>query len=132
MGRSAPRARPEGRRRMPAGRTGERPRPRRRLGTGFSRVRLPGAKRGAGEERRLWSRDLRFVHRLAATLPGVRTYELDAGIVVIGPSDELTDAWAAEIAAESHSPSFGLVSLDARLPEGERHLFALSAAVQQS
>jgi len=95
-------------------------------------VRLLGAKRGADDERLLWSRDVRFVHRLAASLPSARTYELDAGIVVIGPADELTDAYAAEVASHSHSPSFGLVTLDARLPEGERHLFALSAAVQQS
>ena len=95
-------------------------------------MRLPGAKRAANEERLLWSRDLRFVHRLAAALPGARTYELDAGIVVIGPADELTDAFAAEVASASHSPSFGIVSLDPRLPEGERHLLALSAAVQQS
>ena len=93
---------------------------------------LAGTRRGTGDERLLWSRDLRFVHRLASALPGARMYELDAGIVVIGPADELTDAFAAEVAAANHSPSFGLVSLDMRLPEGERHLVALSSAVQQS
>jgi EAL domain-containing protein (putative c-di-GMP-specific phosphodiesterase class I) len=92
---------------------------------------LTGARR-EDDERLLWSRDLRFAHRLAATLPSVRAYELDAGAVLIGPTDELTDARAAEIAAASHSPAYGLVTLDLTLPEGERHLVALSAAVQQS
>ncbi|HEY7131012.1 MAG TPA: EAL domain-containing protein, partial [Candidatus Limnocylindrales bacterium] len=93
---------------------------------------LVGSKRPDGEERLLWSRDLRFAHRLVADLPTVRFYELDAGIVVIGPADELTDAYAAEVAAKSHSPAYGLVTLDAALPEGERNLVALSSAVQQS
>jgi EAL domain-containing protein (putative c-di-GMP-specific phosphodiesterase class I) len=93
---------------------------------------LTGSKRWDGEERLLWSRDLRFAHRLVAYLPGVRFYELDAGIVVIGPADELTDAYAAEVAAANHTPPYGLVTLDATLPEGERHLVALSSAVQQS
>ena len=93
---------------------------------------LAGAKRLEGDERLLWSRDLRFAHRLAAQLPNVRSYELDAGIVVIGPSSELTDAHAAEIAAANHTPAYGLVTLDGGLPEGERHLLALSSAVQQS
>jgi len=93
---------------------------------------LAGSRRGAVDERLLWSRDLRFVHRLASSLPGARMYELDAGIVVIAPADELTDAFAAEIATANHSPSFGLVTLDMTLPEGERHLVALSSAVQQS
>ena len=93
---------------------------------------LTGSKRGDGDERLLWSRDLRFAHRLAEYLPTVRWYELDAGIVVIGPAFELTDAYAAEVAATNHSPAYGLVTLDSSLPEGERHLVALSAAVQQS
>ncbi len=93
---------------------------------------LAGSKRVDGDERLLWSRDLRFAHRLAAQLPNVRSYELDAGIVVIGPSSELTDAHAAEIAAANHTPAYGLVTLDGGLPEGERHLLALSSAVQQS
>jgi EAL domain-containing protein (putative c-di-GMP-specific phosphodiesterase class I) len=83
-------------------------------------------------ERLLWSRDIRFAHRLTETVPGCRAYELDAGIVVIGPVTTLTDARAAEVAASAHSPAYGLVTLDPALPEGERHLVALSAAVQQS
>jgi EAL domain-containing protein (putative c-di-GMP-specific phosphodiesterase class I) len=93
---------------------------------------LTGAKRDEGEERLLWSRDLRYAHHLVDTLPSVRFYELDAGIVVIGPAYELTDSYAAQIAGLNQSPPYGLVTLDARLPEGERHLVALSAAVQQS
>jgi EAL domain-containing protein (putative c-di-GMP-specific phosphodiesterase class I) len=93
---------------------------------------LQGSKPDAADERLLWSRDIRFAHRLAAIVPGCRTYELDAGIVVIGGAGALTDARAAEIAAAVHSPSYGLVTLDPALPEGERHLVGLSAAVQQS
>ena len=40
----------------------------------------------------------------AAYLPATARYELDAGIVVIGPADDLTDALAAEVAAASRSP----------------------------
>jgi EAL domain-containing protein (putative c-di-GMP-specific phosphodiesterase class I) len=93
---------------------------------------LHGVKRDDGDDRLLWSRDVRFAHRLLAALPECRSYELDAGIVVIGGADDLTDTRAAEIAAAVHSPAYGLVTLDPSLPEGERHLVALSAAVQQS
>jgi EAL domain-containing protein (putative c-di-GMP-specific phosphodiesterase class I) len=93
---------------------------------------LLGARREGGEDRLLWSRDIRYAHRLLEVVPGCRSYELDSGIVVIGPADELTDTRAGEIAAAVHSPAYGLVTLDPALPEGERHLVALSAAVQQS
>ena len=93
---------------------------------------LLGTKRDDGDDRLLWSRDVRFAHRLLDALPGCRSYELDAGIVVIGPAAELTDSRAAEIAIAVRSPAYGLVSLDPALPEGERHLMALSSAVQQS
>ncbi len=93
---------------------------------------LSGSKRDIGDERLLWSRDIRFAHRIVNALPGCRTYELDAGIVVIGPASDLTDAHAAELAASDRNPAYGLVTLDPALPEGERHLLALSAAVQQS
>jgi EAL domain-containing protein (putative c-di-GMP-specific phosphodiesterase class I) len=93
---------------------------------------LTGARRTEGDHRLLWSRDIRFARRLADVVPSGHVYELDAGIVVIGPADELTDARANQVAAAVHSPAFGLVTLDAALPEGERHLMALSAAVQQS
>jgi len=93
---------------------------------------LTGTRRDEGEERLLWSRDMRFAHRLNAYLPATRSYELDAGVVVIGPADQLTDAFAAEIAAKSQNAAYGIVTLDSTLPEGERHLVGLSAAVQQS
>jgi hypothetical protein len=93
---------------------------------------LLGSKHDDEVERLLWSRDIRFAHRLIEALPGCRSYELDSGIVVMGPSDHLTDTRAAEIAAAVHSPAYGLVTLDRSLPEGERHLVGLSAAVQQS
>src|SRR3954465_13195020 len=92
---------------------------------------LTGARRD-GEQRLLWSRDLRFAHRVSATLENVRTYELDAGIVLIGPSSELTDSGVADVAARTNAPEYGLVTLDPTLPEGERHLVALSSAVQAS
>jgi EAL domain-containing protein (putative c-di-GMP-specific phosphodiesterase class I) len=93
---------------------------------------LTGSRRSDEDERLLWSRDMRFAHRLAAYLPATRSYELDAGIVVIGAADDLTDAFAAEVAAASRNAAYGLVTLDSTLPEGERHLIGLSAAVQQS
>lgn len=93
---------------------------------------LRGSKRDDGDERLLWSRDIRFAHRIVEALPDVRSYELDAGIVVIGPADVLTDSQVADISTSVHSPAYGLVSLDPNLPEGERHLMGLSAAVQHS
>jgi EAL domain-containing protein (putative c-di-GMP-specific phosphodiesterase class I) len=93
---------------------------------------LTGPKRTDGDDRLLWSRDIRFARRLAEAVPSGRVFELDAGIVVIGPASELTDTRASQVAAAVHSPPYGLVTLDASLPEGERHLVGLSAAVQQS
>jgi EAL domain-containing protein (putative c-di-GMP-specific phosphodiesterase class I) len=95
-------------------------------------VRFLTGSRREGEQRLLWSRDLRFANRVAAILPDVQSFELDAGVVLIGPADVLTDAEAAKVAAASQSPAYGLVTLDSALPEGERHLVGLSAAVQQS
>ncbi len=86
----------------------------------------------ASDERLLWSRDVRFVHHLAAAVPGARTLELDSGTILIAPAAVLTDALAADAAHRVHDPEYGLVSVDARLPERERYLYALSAAVQLS
>jgi EAL domain-containing protein (putative c-di-GMP-specific phosphodiesterase class I) len=83
-------------------------------------------------QRLFWSRDIRFARRLADEMPGARLLEIDQGIVLIGPGTELTDARAAAIGELVHSPPYGLVDLDPSLPEGERHIAALSAAVQQS
>jgi EAL domain-containing protein (putative c-di-GMP-specific phosphodiesterase class I) len=83
-------------------------------------------------ERLLWSRDIRFATRLAQATEGARILELESGIVVIGPATEMTDALAAAIADETHSPPYGLVDLDMSLDEGERHLAAMAEAVQLS
>ncbi len=85
-----------------------------------------------GEERLLWSRDIRFVHRLAEVVPGARVLELDSGTILIAASPALRDEVAAEIAAGAHAPEYGLVTVNARLPERERYLYALSEAVQLS
>ncbi|HEY4633189.1 MAG TPA: EAL domain-containing protein [Candidatus Limnocylindrales bacterium] len=83
-------------------------------------------------ERLLWSRDIRFVHRLAAVAPGSRVLELDSGAVLIGPATDLTDFAANRIAREARGPDYGMVTVDPELPEADRYLMALSAAVQAS
>jgi EAL domain-containing protein (putative c-di-GMP-specific phosphodiesterase class I) len=95
-------------------------------------VRLFSNPRRPVEERLLWSRDTRFVHRLASLVPGSRVLELDSGAVVIGPASDLTDLVAHAIAREARGPEYGLVTVDAELPEADRYLMALSAAVQTS
>jgi len=96
------------------------------------RVRLFQPSRRSGEERLLWSRDIRFVNRLATELPGARVLELDSGTVVIAPADLLTDAVAQEVADQVSNPDYGIVAIDHDLPERDRYLFALSSAVQAS
>jgi EAL domain-containing protein (putative c-di-GMP-specific phosphodiesterase class I) len=85
-----------------------------------------------GAERLLWSRDIRFAHRVVAAMPACHLLELDAGIVVIGPAGQLTDARIAELASDAKSPAYGVATLDPLLAEGERYLAAMSDAVQQS
>jgi EAL domain-containing protein (putative c-di-GMP-specific phosphodiesterase class I) len=84
------------------------------------------------EERLLWSRDIRFAHRLVAIAPGLRLLELDSGAVVMGTANVLTDTLANEVAREVRTPEYGLVNIDQGLPESDRYLMALSAAVQMS
>ena len=84
------------------------------------------------DERLLWSRDVRFVHRLGEVVPGARILELDSGTILIAASSSLTDAVAATVAEGAHDPEYGLVTVDPRQPERERYLYALSAAVQMS
>jgi EAL domain-containing protein (putative c-di-GMP-specific phosphodiesterase class I) len=84
------------------------------------------------ETRLLWSRDIRFVHRLAGDVPRSRILELDSGTVLIAPADRLTDAIVGDIADQSSNPDYGLAMLDPTLPERDRYLVALSAAVQAS
>ncbi len=86
----------------------------------------------SGDERLLWSRDIRFVHRLSAVVPGARVLELDSGTILIARASALRDEVAAEVAAGAHEPEYGLVTVDPKLPERERYLYALSEAVQLS
>jgi EAL domain-containing protein (putative c-di-GMP-specific phosphodiesterase class I) len=92
-------------------------------------MRFFSAPKAQGDQRLLWSRDIRFAHRLAQSIEGARVMELESGTVVIAPASELSDSMAAEVSALVHSPAYGLVSLDASLPEGERHIAAMSEAV---
>ncbi len=84
------------------------------------------------DESLLWSRDIRFVNRLASTLPGGRLLELESGVCLIAPTTELTEARAMEVAGASHSPEYGLVHVDGSIPEADRYLVAHATAVQQS
>ena len=95
-------------------------------------MRFLTTPRRAPEERLLWSRDIRFVRRLAALIDGGRVLELDTGTVLVGPADVLTDVVAAEVARTTKAPDYGLVAVDPSLPERDRYLVAMSAAVQLS
>jgi EAL domain-containing protein (putative c-di-GMP-specific phosphodiesterase class I) len=95
-------------------------------------VRFLSTARRSGDERLLWSRDIRFVRRLATVVEGARRLELDTGTVLIGPADTLTDQAAAAVAEVANSPEYGLVAVDDSLSESDRYLVAMSAAVQLS
>ena len=95
-------------------------------------MRLLSSSRRSSDERLLWSRDVRFVRQLADATPGARMLDLAAGAVLIGPVDVLTDGLTAEVASDWGDPEYGLVSIDTSIPEAERYLYALSAAVQAS
>jgi EAL domain-containing protein (putative c-di-GMP-specific phosphodiesterase class I) len=84
------------------------------------------------EESLLWSRDIRFVNRLAQLTPGGRLLELESGTCLIAPASELTEARAVEIARETKALEYGLVQVDASIAESDRYLVAHAAAVQQS
>ncbi len=84
------------------------------------------------DERLLWSRDIRFVRRLATQVVGGRLLELDTGMVLIGPAAQLTDHAAGRVAEQVNMPEYGLVAVDTSLPEADRYLVAMSAAVQLS
>jgi len=84
------------------------------------------------EESLLWSRDARFIYRLAEGVAGGRLLELESGMCIIAPASELTDVRASAIARDCHSPEYGLVQVDASIPEADRYLVALGSAVQQS
>ncbi|MEO8570253.1 MAG: EAL domain-containing protein [Chloroflexota bacterium] len=75
------------------------------------------------------------MRRLASYVEGGRLLELHTGTVLIGPADELTDEAASEVAqlaGAASMPEFGLVAVDDTLPERDRYLVAMSAAVQLS
>ena len=95
-------------------------------------MRFISTPRRGADERLLWSRDIRFVRRLAAFVEGGRLVELDTGTVLIGPADSLTDGKAAAVAEAANTPDYGLVAVDDSLPERDRYLIAMSAAVQLS
>lgn len=83
------------------------------------------------DERLLWSRDVRYLHRLSERVDGARLLELASGGCLIGPSATLTDAIAAEVAGPG-GPEYGLVNVDDRHAESERYVVALAEAVQLS
>ena len=72
------------------------------------------------------------MRRLAAFVDGGRLVELDTGTVLVGPADNLTDGIAAAVAEAANTPDYGLVTVDGSLPERDRYLIAMSAAVQLS
>jgi EAL domain-containing protein (putative c-di-GMP-specific phosphodiesterase class I) len=94
-------------------------------------LRLPTFSRSA-DERLLWSRDIRFVHKLALRVPSARQLELDSGSCLIARAADLTDAVTAEVAGASPGADYGVVNVDARLPIGDRYVVALATAVQVS
>jgi EAL domain-containing protein (putative c-di-GMP-specific phosphodiesterase class I) len=75
---------------------------------------------------------MRFVHRLREAVPAGRALELDSGALFIAPEGALTDQIAADLAASIHGPEYGMVTVDPRLPLGDRYVVAMSAAVQMS
>jgi EAL domain-containing protein (putative c-di-GMP-specific phosphodiesterase class I) len=95
-------------------------------------VRFLSTPRRAPEERLLWSRDIRFVRRLAALVDDARLLELDTGTTLVAPAESLTESLAAEVAGTNKAPEYGLVLVDSALPERDRYLVAMSAAVQLS
>jgi len=98
-------------------------------------VRFLSTPRRSAEERLLWSRDIRFVRRLAVHVVNGRILELDTGIVLVAPSGVLTDAVVAEVAqanGRDKASEYGLVAVDDALSERDRYLVAMSAAVQLS
>ena len=95
-------------------------------------MRLSIGPRKSVDERLLWSRDIRFVHHLAAEVPGARMLELDSGAVLIASAVDLTESLADDVAAEWLDAVYGIATVDAGLPEADRYLTALSEAVQVS
>lgn len=95
-------------------------------------MRFLATPRRALDERLLWSRDIRFVRRLAAQVAGSRLIELETGMVLIGSAGLLTEGVAGRVADQVNMPEYGLVPVDPAIPETDRYLVAMSAAVQLS
>jgi EAL domain-containing protein (putative c-di-GMP-specific phosphodiesterase class I) len=95
-------------------------------------VRLFSGPRRGADERLLWSRDIRYVRRLAEVVPGARVVELDSGAVLIAEAAELTEWIAHRVATDARDAEYGLATVDADLPESDRYLTALSEAVRIS
>jgi EAL domain-containing protein (putative c-di-GMP-specific phosphodiesterase class I) len=95
-------------------------------------MRFLTGTRHSGPERLVWSRDIRFVNRLARVVATGRVLELEAGSCLIAPAERLTDQVVGEVARAARNPEYGLVAVDDAFPEHERYLLAFSAAVQVS
>ena len=95
-------------------------------------MRFLSTPRRTSPERLLWSRDIRFVRRLAARVVGGRLLELETGIVLIAPVESLPDWLAAEVAHTANGPEYGMIAVDDSLPETDRYIVAMSSAVQLS
>jgi len=89
-------------------------------------------QREAADERLLWTRDIRFANRLAEAIPSAHVLELESGTAIVAPTSELTESLAGEIARTVRNPPYGMVSIDQAIPEADRYVVALSAAVQLS
>jgi EAL domain-containing protein (putative c-di-GMP-specific phosphodiesterase class I) len=89
-------------------------------------------QRELADERLLWTRDIRFANRLAEAIPDAHVLELESGTAIIAPTSELTESLAGEIARTVRNPPYGMVSIDQAIPEADRYVVALSAAVQLS
>jgi EAL domain-containing protein (putative c-di-GMP-specific phosphodiesterase class I) len=95
-------------------------------------MRLFSTTRRPPDEHLLWSRDIRFVHRLTAVVAGARAIELDAGTVLIAPAAQLTEHVIEGVVGKDQHPEYGLVSVDTDLPESDRYLVATASAIQLS
>ena len=89
-------------------------------------------QREPADERLLWTRDIRFANRLAEAIPDAHVLELESGTAIVAPTNELTESLAGEIARTVRNPPYGMVSIDQTIPEADRYVVALSAAVQLS
>jgi EAL domain-containing protein (putative c-di-GMP-specific phosphodiesterase class I) len=92
-------------------------------------VRFIRAGQGA-TERLLWSRDSRFISRLAQNLPSATITELaDSGWSVVDTIDNLSDSLIARLGQDT---CYGVADIDPGLSARERYVVALTQAVQIS